>query len=154
MISDTPVSDLSGKMEYFFKSSKIYDKHNIEYVIHNYKFEQTQCRLNFFRVVFLIFSLENFEEMSKKDNKMKRLAAFYNRFFYDRIYVRSKAKFVRSSSQNLCVHVQATMRSKPSMPRLSIVQKCVCPDFRAFMSRPIASFSHINFTRRFYNVFI
>ena len=40
--------------------------------------------------------------------------------------------FVRSKIDNLCVHVQAIVRSKGLMSRLSCLQKCLYPDYRAF----------------------
>ena len=40
------------------------------------------------------------------------------------------------------------------LSRISCVQRGVCPDFRAFKFIPIANFSHISCTLRFYNGFI
>ena len=54
---------------------------------------------------------------------------------YVQTFVRSKRKFVRSKFNNLCVHVQTIVRSKGLMSRLSCVQKCLCPDFRAFQKK-------------------
>ena len=47
---------------------------------------------------------------------------------YVQTFVRSKRKFVRSKSDNLCVHVQTMVRSNGLMSRLSCVQKCLCPE--------------------------
>ena len=77
-------------------------------------------------------------------------------------FVRSKRKFVRSKNNNLCVHVQTFVRSKMPMSRLSCVpkenscapkiiicafmsrlscvQKCLCPDFRAFKNAYVLTF--------------
>ena len=66
--------------------------------------------------------------------------------------------------KKLCVHppdncafknayVETFVLSQIFVPYLC-VQKCKCPDFCAFMSRPIASFIHISCTQQFYNVFI
>ena len=54
---------------------------------------------------------------------------------YVQTFVRSKRKFVRSKINNLCVHLQTIVRSKGLMTRLSCVQKCLCPDFRAFQKK-------------------
>ena len=54
---------------------------------------------------------------------------------YVQTFVRSKGKFVRSKIDNLCVHVQTIVRSKVLMSRLSCVQDCLCPDFRAFQRK-------------------
>ena len=54
---------------------------------------------------------------------------------YVQTIVRSKRKFVRSKINNLCVHVQTIVRSKVLMSRLSCVQNCLCPDFRAFQKK-------------------
>ena len=54
---------------------------------------------------------------------------------YVQTFVRSKGKFVRSKIDNLCVHVQTIVRSKRLMSRLSCVQDCLCPDFRAFQRK-------------------
>ena len=54
---------------------------------------------------------------------------------YVQTFVRSKRKFVRSKINNLCVHVQTIVRSKVLMSRLSCVQNCLCPDFRAFQKK-------------------
>ena len=51
---------------------------------------------------------------------------------YVQTFVRSKGKFVRSKTDNLCVHVQTIVRSKNFMSRLSCGQNWLCPDFRAF----------------------
>ena len=81
---------------------------------------------------------------------------------YVQTFVRSKRKFVRSKNNNLCVHVQTFVRSKMPMSRLSCVskenscapkiiicafmsrlscvQKCLCPDFRAFKNAYVLTF--------------
>ena len=58
---------------------------------------------------------------------------------YVQTFVRSKKKFVRSKIDKLCVHVQTIVRSKTLMSRLSCVQKCLCPDFRAFQKTFVRS---------------
>ena len=72
----------------------------------------------------------------------------------DQTLVGSKPKFMRTEFENLFVHFQTILLSKTTMARLSCVQKCVYPNFRAFMSWHITSFIHISFTQRFYNAFI
>ena len=47
----------------------------------------------------------------------------------------SKGKLVRSKTDNLCVYVQTIVRSKDLICRLSCVQNCLCPDFRAFQRK-------------------
>ena len=78
-------------------------------------------------------------------------------------FLRSRPKNVRSNIEIFCVHVQNFVGSKTLMSRLLYrhrflcswcVQKCVCPEFHAFMSRLIASFIKISCTQNFYNVFI
>ena len=54
---------------------------------------------------------------------------------YVQTFVRSKGKLVRSKTDNLCVYVQTIVRSKDIICRLSCVQNCLCPDFRAFQRK-------------------
>ena len=54
---------------------------------------------------------------------------------------------------NIPISRLSCVRSKVFV-RSPCVQMCVCPDFRASMSRPIASFIHKSCTQRFYNVFL
>ena len=64
-------------------------------------------------------------------------------------FVRSKSHMTRLlciSNQNSCAQV---LKICGCMSRTSCVQKRVCPDYRAFTSRPIASFSQIICKQRF-----
>ena len=54
---------------------------------------------------------------------------------YFQTFVRSKRKFVRSKIDSLCVQIQTIVRSQYLMSRLSCVQNCLCPDFRAFQRK-------------------
>ena len=65
------------------------------------------------------------------------------KILHDQTLVPSQPKFLCSNFEQFCAHVQTIVRSETPMFRLSCVQKCVCPQFRAYM-----------FRQRFYNVFI
>ena len=68
---------------------------------------------------------------------------------YVQIFVRSKSHMARLlcvPNQKSCTQV---LKICACMSRLSCVQKRVCPDYRAFTSRPIASFSQIICKQRF-----